>query len=324
MGEKLACKILQMDPNHDIDVVIPIPETSRTAALQCAQALDRPYREGFIKNRYIARTFIMPGQEMRRKTVRLKLNTVRSEFKGKVVLLIDDSIVRGTTSIELIQMAREAGAKKVYFASAAPPVRFPNVYGIDIPTRQELVAHNRNYDEIREELGADLVIYNNLSDVIESVIGLNSILKDLDTSCFDGRYVTEEVTMDYLLALEQSRGLGRGSQAATPAIGYNHQHQSVPKIPQSPGRGGHNMDEAGFDRMIQLNLLMAHSMAQELDEMKQTSNGKCPFEMTETSSVSSRVSAQDVNSGNISEASSEHTSYRHRNEAACESLHNAL
>jgi amidophosphoribosyltransferase len=149
MGEKLAQKILKLNPNHDIDIVMPIPETSRTSALQCAHVLNRPYREGFIKNRYIARTFIMPGQEMRRKTVRLKLNTIKSEFHGKNVLLIDDSIVRGTTSMELVQMAKEAGAKKVFFASAAPPVRYSNVYGIDIPTRTELIAHMRTEEEVR-------------------------------------------------------------------------------------------------------------------------------------------------------------------------------
>lgn len=215
MGEKLAQKLFRIFPDHDIDHVIPIPETSRTAALQCATILGRPYREGFVKNRYIARTFIMPGQEMRRKTVRLKLNTIRSEFDGKVVLLIDDSIVRGTTSMELIQMAREAGAKKVYFASAAPPVRYPNVYGIDIPTRFELIAHDRDEEQIKEELRADMIIYNDLEDVLEAVRSLNALhLSRLEDSCFSGHYVTEEVTTQFLLSLEKSRGLGRTGTAS--------------------------------------------------------------------------------------------------------------
>jgi amidophosphoribosyltransferase len=218
MGEKLDHKINRLFPDHDIDSVIPIPETSRTAAMQCAQILNRPYREGFVKNRYIARTFIMPGQETRRKTVRLKLNTIHSEFKGKVVLLIDDSIVRGTTSIELIQMARDAGAKKVYFASAAPPVRYPNVYGIDIPTRYELVAHNRTEEEIETVLGAERVIYNDLEDVIDAVRSLSSeVLKDFDASCFDGRYITPEITEEFLLELEQTRGVGRKLHTTSPS-----------------------------------------------------------------------------------------------------------
>lgn len=219
MGAKLAKKILSLFPNHDIDSVIPIPETSRTAALQCANILNKPYREGYVKNRYIARTFIMPGQEARKKTVRLKLNTIRSEFEGKVVLLIDDSIVRGTTSIELIQMAREAGAKKVYFASAAPPVRYPNVYGIDIPTRQELVAHNRTEEQIQIEIGADKVIYNDLEDVIDAVRSLNpSKLNRFDDSCFSGNYITEDVTPQYLQALENSRGQGRTAARGSPNL----------------------------------------------------------------------------------------------------------
>lgn len=210
MGEKLALKIMSDGLMDDIDIVMPIPETSRTSALTCASTLNKPYREGFVKNRYIARTFIMPGQEMRRKTVRLKLNAIRSEFKDKTVLLIDDSIVRGTTSIELIQMAREAGAKKVYFASAAPPVAYPNVYGIDIPTRQELVASGgRSIDDIAQILGADRVIYNDLADVIDCVTSLNPSLfvdQALDASCFDGQYITGDVDEEYLLSLEGARG----------------------------------------------------------------------------------------------------------------------
>ena len=215
MGEKLARKIERLygDEVPSIDVVIPVPETSRTAALQCAHALNKPYREGFVKNRYIARTFIMPGQEARKKTVRLKLNTVRKEFNGKVVLLIDDSIVRGTTSIELIQMARDAGAKKVFFASAAPPVRFPNVYGIDIPTRQELVAHHRTEAEIEVQLGAEHVIYNDLDDVIDAVRFFNPNITAMDASCFDGGYVTGDIDEDYLTKLE-AKGRGSGRKGA--------------------------------------------------------------------------------------------------------------
>lgn len=169
MGEKLAYQIMERYPDHDIDVVIPIPDTSRTSAVQAAYILGRPYREGFIKNRYIARTFIMPGQETRKKSVRLKLNTIKSEFAGRNVLLVDDSVVRGTTATEIIQMAREAGANKVYFSSAAPPIRYPNIYGIDIPTREELVAYERNEDQIAKKLGCDWIVYQRLNDLEESV-----------------------------------------------------------------------------------------------------------------------------------------------------------
>jgi len=158
MGEKLAEKIIRKYPQHDIDVVIPIPDTSRTSALQAAYRLDRPFREGFIKNRYIARTFIMPGQETRKKSVRLKLNTIKSEFAGKNVLLVDDSIVRGTTAHEIVQMARDAGARKVYFTSAAPPIRYPNIYGIDIPTQTELIAFQRNEEDIAKKIGCDWIV----------------------------------------------------------------------------------------------------------------------------------------------------------------------
>ena len=169
MGDKLAEKIKKMFPNHDIDVVIPIPDTSRTSALQTAYGLQRPFREGFIKNRYIARTFIMPGQATRRKSVRLKLNTIKAEFAGKNVLLVDDSIVRGTTASEIVQMARDAGARKVYFCSAAPPIRYPNIYGIDIPTREELIAYGREESEIAEQIGCDWVLYQDLDDLEDSV-----------------------------------------------------------------------------------------------------------------------------------------------------------
>mmetsp|Transcript_16564 Transcript_16564/g.24915 ORF Transcript_16564/g.24915 Transcript_16564/m.24915 type:complete len:562 (-) Transcript_16564:144-1829(-) len=209
MGEKLAKKILRDFPDHDIDVVMPIPDTSRVSALQCAVHLNRQYREGFVKNRYIARTFIMPGQEMRRKTVRLKLNTVRSEFKGKCVLMVDDSIVRGTTCTEIIQMARDAGARKIFFASAAPPVRYPNVYGIDIPSREELIAHSKTEAEIANAVGADEVVYNDLEDLEDSIRTLNPALQYFDTSCFSGHYVTPEVTEEMLAHVEAGRGRGR-------------------------------------------------------------------------------------------------------------------
>jgi amidophosphoribosyltransferase len=205
MGETLAEKILRTRPDHDIDVVIPIPDTGRTAALSIAHDLGVKYREGFIKNRYIPRTFIMPGQGIRKKSVRQKLNAIDLEFKGKVVLLVDDSIVRGTTSGEIIQMAREAGAKKVYFASAAPPVRFPNVYGIDIPTSTELVAYNRTEDEVARVIGADWLIYQDVEDLVEAARVGNPAIKGFDTSCFTGHYVTGDVSDDYLAHISTMR-----------------------------------------------------------------------------------------------------------------------
>ncbi|MRH78759.1 amidophosphoribosyltransferase [Spiribacter sp. C176] len=205
MGRTLAGKIRREWAHHDIDVVIPIPDTSRTAALDLANDLNILYREGFIKNRYIGRTFIMPGQAVRKKSVRQKLNPIELEFRGKNVLLLDDSIVRGTTSEQIIQMAREAGANKVFFASAAPPVRYPNVYGIDMPAAQELIAHNRSVEEIRAVIGADDMIYQDLDDLVEAVRGKNTGLREFDCSCFDGRYVTGDITAEYLLALETER-----------------------------------------------------------------------------------------------------------------------
>ncbi|HKQ30967.1 MAG TPA: amidophosphoribosyltransferase [Burkholderiales bacterium] len=205
MGERLASKIKREWPNHDVDVVIPIPDTSRTAALQMSQQLNVSYREGFIKNRYIGRTFIMPGQAQRKKSVRQKLNAIDVEFRGKNVLLIDDSIVRGTTSSQIIQMAREAGAKKVYFASAAPPVRYPNVYGIDMPSVQELVASGRSDAEICREIGADKLIYQDLHDLIEAAREGNPTIQRFDASCFDGVYVTGDVNSDYLKRIEEAR-----------------------------------------------------------------------------------------------------------------------
>lgn len=205
MGEMLSRKIKRLWPDHDIDVVIPIPDTSRTAALQLAYELGLKYREGFIKNRYIPRTFIMPGQSMRKKSVRQKLNAIDLEFRGRNVLLVDDSIVRGTTSRQIIQMAREAGARKVYFASAAPPVRYPNVYGIDIPSEQELIAHNRTEEEVAEILGADGLLYQDLEDLIEAARKGNPAITGFDTSCFSGHYVTGDVSQGYLEHLAQQR-----------------------------------------------------------------------------------------------------------------------
>ncbi len=205
MGEELAGKIVRDFPEHDIDVVIPIPDTSRTAALQVAYHLGVKYREGFIKNRYIGRTFIMPGQAERAKSVRRKLNAIDLEFRNKNVLLVDDSIVRGTTSRQIIKLAREAGARKVYFASAAPPVRCPNVYGIDMPAASELIATGRSVDEIRQLIGADKLIYQDLHGLIRSVRHDNSDISEFDTSCFSGEYVTGDVTDEYLGELEQRR-----------------------------------------------------------------------------------------------------------------------
>ncbi len=205
MGEQLAEKILRDYPEHDIDVVIPIPDTSRTSALPLAYNLGVKYREGFIKNRYIGRTFIMPGQQQRKKSVRQKLNAIDLEFSGKNVLLVDDSIVRGTTSGQIIKMAREAGAKKVYFASAAPAVRYPNVYGIDMPAVEELLAHNRTDDEVAAEIGADWVVYQDLDGLVQSVLRETTAVKGFDTSCFTGEYVTGDITPEYLEGLELRR-----------------------------------------------------------------------------------------------------------------------
>ncbi|MCQ8117796.1 amidophosphoribosyltransferase [Methylomonas rosea] len=205
MGRKLAEKIQREWPDHDIDVVIPIPDTSRTAASQIAHDLGVKFREGFMKNRYIGRTFIMPGQKMRKKSVKQKLNAISLEFDGKNVLLVDDSIVRGTTSEQIIQMARDAGANKVYFASAAPPVRYPNVYGIDMPAAHELIAHDRSEDEICQALGADKLIYQDLDDLIEAVGRGNPDIKHFDTSCFSHDYITGDIDDAYLARIEALR-----------------------------------------------------------------------------------------------------------------------
>ncbi|MDH3533259.1 MAG: amidophosphoribosyltransferase [Gammaproteobacteria bacterium] len=205
MGEELAGNIVRNFPQHDIDVVIPIPDTSRTSAVQVAYHLGVKYREGFIKNRYIGRTFIMPGQAERAKSVRYKLNAIDLEFRGKNVLLVDDSIVRGTTSRQIIKLAREAGASKVYFASAAPPVRHPNVYGIDMPAASELIANGRSIEEIEALIGADKLIYQDLDGLIRAVRHGNSAITEFDTSCFSGDYVTGDVTDEYLHELEARR-----------------------------------------------------------------------------------------------------------------------
>jgi len=205
MGEHLAEKITKTMHHLDIDVVIPIPDSSRPSALQLANRLGVDFREGFVKNRYVGRTFIMPGQQQRRKSVRQKLNAMSIEFRGKNVLLVDDSIVRGTTSREIVQMAREAGARKIYFASAAPPVRYPNVYGIDMPTRQELIATDRSTEDICNEIGADYLIYQDLDALNHAVSKVSPVMKNFETSCFNGDYITGDVTPEYLRTIEWQR-----------------------------------------------------------------------------------------------------------------------
>ena len=205
MGDRLADKLRRVRPDHDIDVVIPIPDTSRTSALQLANNLGIKYREGFIKNRYIGRTFIMPGQQQRKKSVRQKLNAIDLEFRGKNVLLVDDSIVRGTTSSQIIDMAREAGANKVYFASAAPPVRYPNVYGIDMPTSNELIAHSRTEEQICTEIGADWLLFQDLEDLIDAVKKGSPGISGFDASVFTGEYITGDIDNSYLDDLQSIR-----------------------------------------------------------------------------------------------------------------------
>ena len=205
MGEYLADKVARELRLGDIDVVMPIPDSSRPAAMQLAARLNLDYREGLIKNRYVGRTFIMPGQAVRRKSVRQKLNAISREFQGKNVLLVDDSIVRGTTSREIVDMARAAGANKVFLASAAPPVRFPNVYGIDMPTQSELIATGRTDQQIAETIGADALVYQDLADMQQAVRDLNPSIKRFEASCFDGDYVTGDITPEYLARLGQSR-----------------------------------------------------------------------------------------------------------------------
>ncbi len=207
LGETLAQRVINTMPPSEIDVVIPIPESSRPSAMQLAHRLGKPYREGFVKNRYVGRTFIMPGQAVRKKSVRQKLNAIGLEFEGRNVLLVDDSIVRGTTSKEIVQMAREAGARKVYMASAAPPVRFPNVYGIDMPTKEELIAHGRSAEEIRAFIGADQLIYQDVDAMKRVVAALNPNVASFEASCFDGRYITGDVSAEDFATIEAQRRL---------------------------------------------------------------------------------------------------------------------
>jgi amidophosphoribosyltransferase len=212
LGQTLAKRVISNVPPSEIDVVIPIPESSRPSAAQLAQLLGLPYREGFVKNRYVGRTFIMPGQGVRKKSVRQKLNVIASEFKGRNVLLVDDSIVRGTTSKEIVQMARDAGARKVYLASAAPPVRYPNVYGIDMPTSSELVAHDRTVEQIRDLIGCDALIYQDVEGMKKAIGALNPKIAGFDASCFDGVYVTGDITSDDINRLNEKRVGGEENQ----------------------------------------------------------------------------------------------------------------
>jgi amidophosphoribosyltransferase len=204
-GRRLAERLIEQWPDHDIDVVIPIPDSGRIAALQMAKTLNLPYREGFVKNRYVGRTFIMPGQALREKSVRRKLNAIEHEFSGKNVLLVDDSIVRGTTSAQIIEMAREVGASKVYFASAAPPVRHPNVYGIDMPAVNEFIANGRTIEEINDVIGSDRLFYQTLEDLEEVTLQATSDVTAFDSSCFNGQYVTGDIDSAYLQALDDRR-----------------------------------------------------------------------------------------------------------------------
>ncbi|MBT9504629.1 MAG: amidophosphoribosyltransferase [Burkholderiaceae bacterium] len=219
MGETLAQRLISTMPPSDIDVVIPIPESSRPSAMQLAHKIGKPYREGFVKNRYVGRTFIMPGQGVRKKSVRQKLNAIGLEFKNRNVLLVDDSIVRGTTSKEIVQMAREAGARKVYLASAAPPVRYPNVYGIDMPTPTELIAHNRSIEEIREFIGADALIYQDVAAMKRVVAALNPKLNGFEASCFDGVYITGDVSKEDFETMRSQRSAQGGDEEEGPGRG---------------------------------------------------------------------------------------------------------
>ena len=230
MGEKLAEKIMREHPEHDIDVVIPIPDTSRSSALELANKLGVKYREGFMKNRYIGRTFIMPGQQQRKKSVKQKLNALDLEFRGKNVLLVDDSIVRGTTCEQIIEMAREAGANKVYFASAAPAVRYPNVYGIDMPAKEEFIAHGRSTDDIAKEIGADWLVYQDLDDLISACLeGSKTEVRSFDCSVFTGEYVTGDINEAYFDRLSQLRNhasKGKRAAVANVAIDLHNETES--------------------------------------------------------------------------------------------------
>jgi amidophosphoribosyltransferase len=226
LGAALAKRVVSTVPPSEIDVVIPIPESSRPSATQLAHLLGLPYREGFVKNRYVGRTFIMPGQAVRKKSVRQKLNVIASEFKGRNVLLVDDSIVRGTTSREIVQMARDAGAAKVYMASAAPPVRYPNVYGIDMPTAEELVANGRTVEEIRKIIGADELIYQDVDGMKQAIGSLNPAIKSFDASCFDGVYVTGDINAEDIARLNSNRVGGDENEDDTSRLALpNHQEE---------------------------------------------------------------------------------------------------
>lgn len=227
MGQTLANKILREWPDHDIDVVMPIPDTSRNSALEVASCLGLPYREGFVKNRYIGRTFIMPGQDVREKSVRQKLNAIGQEFKGKNVLLVDDSIVRGTTCQQIIDMARESGARKVYFCSAAPAIRYPNVYGIDMPTSGELIAYGRTDKEVEEAIGADRLIYQELGDLKKTVSSLRPEIDDFDCSVFDGQYVAGGIDTAYLDRLAASRNEDTRASGQSDSIMDIHNDEEV-------------------------------------------------------------------------------------------------
>jgi len=220
MGVTLAEKVLRDWPDHDIDVIISVPESGRTAAMEMAMRLGVKYREGFIKNRYIGRTFIMPGQQARKKSVRQKLNAIDLEFQGKNVMLVDDSIVRGTTSRQIVQMARDAGANKVYFGSAAPPIRFQNVYGIDMPAAEELIAYNRTEEEVGEAIGADCIVYQSLESLISAVKRGNKGIETFDCSVFDGKYVTG-VSPDYLDELGRQRGESAKAKRKRQTVGVD-------------------------------------------------------------------------------------------------------
>ena len=226
LGETLAKRVVSTVPPREIDVVIPIPESSRPSAMQLAQLLGLPYREGFVKNRYVGRTFIMPGQGVRKKSVRQKLNVIASEFKGRNVLLVDDSIVRGTTSREIVQMAREAGANKVYLASAAPPVRYPNVYGIDMPTSSELVAHDRTVEQVRQVIGCDALIYQDVDGMKKAIGALNPHSADFDASCFDGVYVTGDITVADIERLNDERPAGQEDAEDTSRLALPNAHDA--------------------------------------------------------------------------------------------------
>jgi len=266
MGNALAREVQRVltEKGISVDVVIPVPDTSRVAALNLAQALGLPYREGFVKNRYVGRTFIMPEQQMRRKSVRKKLNAMALEFVDKNVLIVDDSIVRGTTSREIIQMAKDVGARKVIMASCAPPIRYPNVYGIDMPSRAELVAHGRTVEEVAEAIGADLVIFQTLEDLVGSVRGLNPSIEKLECSVFSGEYVTGGVDQAYLDHLESIRSDNMKSKGATSA-----------RLGVGDGMNGHATGgaKAGFEKDLGGNVVTGGRASERSVEVEGEGDG---------------------------------------------------